>query len=261
VAARMAGNNMAAEQLTAKAAKYSGKWKESNPDWYREYDIHALTNLTLGKVFTENEAQRVYEKVYADRSQRCTNTPYFGFYILQALSQMGKQDKALEMIRDYWGTMIQAGATSTWEEWHPTWQIPAGALPPQYEPPKAWSGLSLIQPSGAGPAHWLLREIIGIQPESPGFKDVRIEPNVVDLQWAKGTAASPFGAISAEWKNEGKRFELKFDVPEDCRSVTVVLPQGRKYLLDNKKISPDKLLNGKAYFVIRHRNKTITVLN
>jgi hypothetical protein len=173
---------------------------------------------------------------------------------------MGKQDKALEMIRHYWATMIQAGATSTWEEWHPTWQLPVGALPPQYEPPKAWSGLSLIQPSGSGPAHWLLREIIGVQPESPGFKDVRIEPHTVDLQWAKGTTASPQGPIVAEWKNDSQTFELRFEVPETCHSVTVVVPQGRKYLADNKKISPNRLHDNKAYFVIRHHKQTITVI-
>jgi hypothetical protein len=260
-AAHIAGNITAEKMLNDKAGKYSEKWKHDNPNWYNEYDIHALTNLTLGKVFTENEVQQVYEKVYSDRSRRCTNTPYFGFYILQTLAQMGKQDKGLEMIRDYWGTMIQAGATTTWEEWHPTWQLPVGVLPPQYEPPKAWSGLSLIQPSGSGPAYWLLSEIVGIKPESPGFKDVRIEPNAVDLQWVNGTAASPAGYINVEWVNSNNMFELKFDVPNVCRSVTVVVPQGREYLLDNKSITPDKLQDNKAYFIVKPHNKTMTVLN
>jgi hypothetical protein len=85
-------------------------------------------------VLTETDFSTVYDKVYVDRANRCTNTPYFGMYILQTLNRMGKQETALEMIRDYWGTMIQAGATSTWEEWHPTWQIPTNSLPPQYEP-------------------------------------------------------------------------------------------------------------------------------
>jgi hypothetical protein len=245
--------------LTVKADEYSAKWKSEHPNWYAEYDIHALTNLTLGKVLIGDDVLRVYEKVYSDRSQRCTNTPYFGFYILQTLSQMGKQDKALEMIRDYWGTMIQAGATSTWEEWHPTWQLPVGALPPQYEPPKAWSGLSLIQSSGSGPAQWLLSEIVGVKPESPGFKDVRIEPNTIDLQRAKGVVATPLGAVSVEWKNDDTKFELQFNVPNGCRSVTVVFPQGKKYLLGNKKIVPNKLIDGKAYFVVEGRNKTMTI--
>jgi hypothetical protein len=257
-AARIVGNGAAAEKLTAKANEYSTKWKAAHPDWYKEYDIHALTNLTLGKTLTGDDVARVYDKVYSDRLNRCTNTPYFGFYILQSLSQMGKQDKALEMIRDYWGTMIQAGATSVWEEWHPSWQMPSGMLPPQYAPPKAWSGLSLIQPSGAGPAHWLLSEIIGIQPQSPGFKDVRIEPNIIDLRRAKGAAATPMGAVAVEWKSDNETLELQFNVPEGCRSVTVVLPQGKKYLLDNKKISPDKLSNGKAYFTLRQRNGILT---
>jgi hypothetical protein len=58
-----------------------------------------------------------------------------------------------------------------------------------------------------------------------------------------------------------RTFELQFNVPEGCRSVTLVLPQGRKYLLDSKKAAPDKLLNGKAYFTVGRQNKTVTVLN
>jgi hypothetical protein len=69
------------------------------------------------------------------------------------------------------------------------------------------------------------------------------------------------GAVDAEWKIDGKTFELQFNVPSGCRSITVVLPPGTKYMSDNKKIIPDKLKDGKAYFSVQHHNKTITVAN
>jgi hypothetical protein len=99
-----------------------------------------FTPYWKGNVLTTKDYDSIYNKVYADRAIRCTGTPYFGMYILQALTKMGKEDKALEMIRDYWGTMIQAGATTTWEEWHPTWQLPIGALYSQFDPPVAYCG-------------------------------------------------------------------------------------------------------------------------
>jgi hypothetical protein len=259
LAANRIGHKEAADKLTTQADRYTLKWKEAHPDWLKENDIHALTNLLLGNVFTENELPLIYDKVYADRSERCTHTPAFGMFILQALSRMGKQDKALEMIRDYWGTMIQAGATSTWEEWHPTWKLPVGALPPQYEPYKAWSGLSLIQPYGSGPAQWLLGEIIGIKPESPGFQQIRIEPNPSGLEWAKGAVASPLGAIRTEWKMTGKTLELNFNAPAGCQSITMVVPKGKKYLLNQKQIHPDKIEQGKAYFKIYANNGVFEV--
>jgi hypothetical protein len=260
-AAQTSGNRPTADSLTAKADQYAAQWKKTHPHWYETCDIHALTNLLLGGILTGDDVPRIYQKVYADPSQRCTNTPYFGFYILQALTQMGRRDKALEMIRHYWGTMIRAGATTVWEEWHPTWTLPVGMLPPQYEPPKAWSGLSLIQPSGAGPANWLLSEIIGIRPQTPGFRDVCIEPNPVDLQWATGTVATPSGPVTVEWKIEGRQLQLRFDVPEHCQSVTLTVPRGKKYLLGNRKISPDRTSDGKASFTLRQRSNTLTVLN
>jgi hypothetical protein len=249
-----------ADKFTNQADKYTLKWKKAHPDWLKEYDIHALTNLVLGNVVAENDFSRVYDKVYADRSNRCTCTPYFGMYILEALTQMGKQDKALEMIRDYWGTMIQAGATTTWEEWHPSWQLPTGALPPQYEPFKAWSGLSLIQPAGSGPAQWLLSEIAGIKPEFPGFQEIRIEPNTLGLGWAKGTVASPSGPISVDWKNTNNTLALNFNVPADCKSILIVVPAGKKYLLDHKQIKPNVLKEGKAYFMVKSLNSLLEVI-
>jgi len=169
---------------------------------------------------------------------------------------MGRPDKAVELIRDYWGTMIQAGATSTWEEWLPTWQIPVGSLPPQYDSIDSWSGSSLNQPGGAGPAQWLLSEVVGIKPASPGFKNVRIEPYTANLKRAKGTVSSPLGAISAAWEIKDHEMELSFDAPKDCESVTVVLPKGKKYSLDNKKITPDTI-DGKAYFNVSSGNHSV----
>jgi hypothetical protein len=259
VVAQLVGKNEVAEKLTAKADDYTQRWIKEHPGWSAELDIHALTNMVLGDVLQQKEYATVYNKVYADRAERCTGTPYFGMYILQALTKMGKQDKALEMIRDYWGTMIQAGATTTWEEWHPTLQMPVNSLPPMYEPPFASCGVSLNHPSGSGPARWLLSEVVGIKPESPGFNTVRIEPNLLDLQWAKGTAASPLGPVSVEWKVSDKALELNFNVPADCKSVILVLPQGKKYLLDNHQIKPDSVKEGKACFTVSPKNNKIEI--
>jgi hypothetical protein len=54
---------------------------------------------------------------------------------------------------------------------------------------------------------------------------------------------------------------LQFDVPVDCRSVTVVVPQGRKYQVNHQKRTPDEVKDGKACFRLRPSDKKITVLN
>jgi hypothetical protein len=256
-AAQVVGKSEVADKLNLKAEAYALQWKKEHPNGQNEYDIHAITNLVLGGVLKDYAP--IYDRVYANRVKRCTQTPYFGIYVVRALTMMGRLDKAVELVRDYWGTMIQAGATSTWEEWLPTWQIPVGSLPPQYDSMDSWSGSSLNQPAGAGPAQWLLSEVIGIKPASPGFGNVRIEPYTADLKRAKGTVASPLGAISAAWEIKGHEMELSFDAPKDCKSVTVVLPKGKKYSLDNKKITPQTIIDGKAYFNVSSGSHSVKV--
>jgi hypothetical protein len=38
-------------------------------------------------------------------------------------------------------------------------------------------------------------EYLGIEPVEPGFKTVRIDPHLGDLEWAEGTFPTPYGLI------------------------------------------------------------------
>ena len=42
-------------------------------------------------------------------------TPYYGAYVLDAMAKMNHRADALKWIREYWGGMIDEGATSFWE--------------------------------------------------------------------------------------------------------------------------------------------------
>ena len=52
-------------------------------------------------------------------------TPYFKFFELWALCKLGRTDKALERVRDYWGGMLSLGATTMWEQFDPREDFPA----------------------------------------------------------------------------------------------------------------------------------------
>ncbi len=257
-AARQVGRVDAADQFAGKADQLAREWRQKNSDWERKYDIHPITNLLLGGLLEESDYQAAYAKVYADRLGRCTYTPYFGIYVVRALAHMGRHHIAVEMLRDYWGTMIQAGATTTWEEWHPSIRLPVNDLPPQFGPPDTWSGLSLCQPAGAGPAQWLIEQILGIAPEEPGFRRVRIEPHTVDLQWAKGSTASPFGAITVAWRKENGGLVLDFSVPNPSDGAIVLLPAGRAYKVNGIAVQPTRMEAGKALFVTSSGEHSIT---
>jgi hypothetical protein len=232
-------------------------WRSENRNWQNRYDLHAVTNLILGQVLIEKDYQRAYDCFYSDRLKRCPGTPYFGIYVLDALALMGRYDEAVEMLHDYWGTMITAGATTTWEEWHPAWRMAPNSQPPQYGPPSTWGGLSLVQPAGAGPARWMLNHILGISAEEPGFRCVHIKPFYSNLEWARGSIATPLGKVKVNWENDEKYFALEFYVPKKCDGVTTEVPISQYYWLDRKPIEPQMIKRNSAIFRIGSGHHTL----
>jgi len=226
------------EHAKALARKHTDQWRELYlVDWNMVYGLHPITNLILGDVLhTPEEKRAAYDRAFADRSARWSNTPYFGTYILMALAKIDRHAEAVEMLHDYWGSMIDAGATTTWEEWSPDIALPVNAQPPQFGPPDTWGGLSLIQPAGSGPVRWLLAEVVGIRPETPGYQRVRITPHPCGLSWAKGVVATPLGPVSVHWQLRSNQMIVAYETPETCQGVTLVIPESSAYELDGKRI-------------------------
>jgi hypothetical protein len=193
-------------------------WRDANPDWPKRFGIHAITNLLVGGVLTPADWPAAYAAVYAAR-RRWTSSPFFTAQIVGALGRIGRHDTALELLRDYYGGMLDAGATTVWEEFDPDWRLPANSQPPQFGPPATWAGLSLNHPVGSTPARWLLEEILGVKPAAPGFGEVAIQPHPCGLAWARGQVATPRGPIMAEWRMEGDRCVAHFDLPHGVQPV------------------------------------------
>src|SRR6185295_12037603 len=82
-----------------------------------------------------------------------------------------------------WGRWLAQGASTLWESWD-------------------GSGSRNHIMFGDVSA-WFYRALAGIRPDAPGFKRIRIRPQVVgDLTWARGSYDSVYGRIASEWKLE-----------------------------------------------------------
>jgi len=46
-------------------------------------------------------------------------TPYFHYFVLEALEKSGHHAEAIQFMKDVWGGMLETGATSAWEVWDP----------------------------------------------------------------------------------------------------------------------------------------------
>ncbi|MCK4617594.1 hypothetical protein KAT45_01700, partial [Candidatus Aerophobetes bacterium] len=171
---------------------------------------HANSLAVLYDIAEVDKQDRIYSYILArGKGVVGVGTPYFMFYVLQALFHSGRYQEAVEIIRERWGEMLKKGATTFWEvfgDWSPSRC-------------HGWS---------SGPAMLLSAEILGVQPIAPGFKVFQIQPHPVDLTWAKGVVPIPLGNISVAWQEVWEEaenetfFELKVYIPEGTTGEVLV---------------------------------------
>lgn len=133
---------------------------------------------------------------------------FYGYYMLKAMAKAGNIKGALDVIRDYWGAMIDLGATTFWEDFNMDWLpnaaridelVPAGKRDIHGEyGDYCYKGFrhSLCHGWASGPTSWLSEFVLGVRVIEPGCRVVRISPNLGDLRWVEGSFPTPHGDIT-----------------------------------------------------------------
>ncbi len=133
---------------------------------------------------------------------------FYGFYIIEALAQAGQTDTALDFISQYWGGMLDFGATTFWEDFNLDWTKNAGRIDELVPAGKkdlhgdfgafCYLGFrhSLCHGWASGPTPWLSRHVLGIEPLEPGCAKVRVKPALGRLKFAEGSYPTPKGPIT-----------------------------------------------------------------
>ncbi len=141
---------------------------------------------------------------------------FYGYYMLEALAMAGRYQEALDIIREFWGGMIDLGATSFWEDFSLDWaknagridELPAEGKDDIHRDFGAFCYLSyrhsLCHGWASGPTPWLSHHVLGVKVMEPGCRKVCIEPHLGDLEWAEGTYPTPFGNISIRVDKDAK---------------------------------------------------------
>lgn len=139
-----------------------------------------------------NEAQKgaVKKNVLLNNSVQKITTPYMRFYELEALCALGEQGYVLKEMKDYWGGMLNLGATSFWEEYNPTKKGTEHLA--MYGRP---FGKSLCHAWGASPIYLLGKYYLGVKPTAPGYANYVIEPKLGGLKWIEGEVPTTSGDI------------------------------------------------------------------
>lgn len=149
-------------------------------------NIFALAFKYLDDVQTKSAVSNV---LLNDNIQKI-KTPYFRFYELAALCDAGKHDFVIKEILDYWGGMLDLGATTFWEEYDPN--MNGAEHYAMYDEP---FDKSLCHAWGASPIYLLGRYYLGVAPLTPGYETYEIKPNLGTLSWIQGSIPMPNGEI------------------------------------------------------------------
>ena len=174
------------------------------------------------------DAGAVNREILSDDPHRGLST-FYGYYLLEARARAGDYTGCLDLLRTYWGGMLDKGATTFWEGFETDWLEDSTNLDDL--PPAPESGLrdihadfgdwcykglrhSLCHGWAAGPTVWLMNHVLGITPAAPGFARVHVAPHLGDLQWARGTFPTPHGVIEvAHERGRGDKIHTTLTLP------------------------------------------------
>jgi ADP-ribosylglycohydrolase len=169
-----------------------------NNAWYSGFSLHSVADAVTTGLLSSAEQNALFEKYFTDRVNRLSISPFNQYFIIQAMAHMKKHDDALSTIRDLWGGMIKYGATTTFEDFRPSWNDIIG--PNEALPNNQCGIISLCHPWGAGVVKWLNEEVLGIVSTSPGFTTYDVLPHLGrTLTSVSGKTPTPVGDICASF--------------------------------------------------------------
>lgn len=139
---------------------------------------------------------------------------FYGYYMLQAMAKAGNYDGAMDVIREYWGGMLDLGATTFWEHFDINWLENAGRIDELVPAGKVdvhcdygdycYVGLrhSFCHGWASGPTAWLTEHVLGIKVLEKGSKRIAVKPNLGDLDFVEGTYPTPYGMLSVKHERQ-----------------------------------------------------------
>lgn len=175
-------------------------------------DVVSVQTNTLAVLFGLSDterSERIKRFLLSDEPRVESSGPYFDFYVLQAMSRLGLEEEALDLIRSSWGEMLRRGATTWWETFDPKWA--EDEICPH----------SLCHPWSGAPTYYLPAEVLGVKPSSPTTPVVIIQPHPGDLDWAKGQIKTRYDVVEVEWHSSPGLFTIEINAP---KGFVVALP-------------------------------------
>lgn len=155
------------------------------------------------------DADKAYVDVISIGKAKGFST-FYGYYMLQSMAQAGKYEEAMEIISEYWGAMLDLGATTFWEDFNIDWLENAARIDEIVPDDKidihasygdyCYVGHrhSLCHGWASGPTAWLSEHVLGIKPNKAGGVEYLISPNLGSLKYVEGSYPTKYGLIKVK---------------------------------------------------------------
>ncbi|MGI6704955.1 MAG: MGH1-like glycoside hydrolase domain-containing protein [Clostridia bacterium] len=210
--AGIAGKKESADRYASKAKTLRRKihdiyWNKEQGAYVTTFDKEAPSSqvrrhanifaLIFGFADEEMKEQILKNVIFNDSIPAIT-TPYFKFFELEALCKVGNISKVTDIIRSYWGGMLEEGATSFWEEYDP--KMKGAEHYAMYGEP---FDKSLCHAWGASPLYLLGRYYLGVYPVKDGYEEFEVRPMNGGLERISGTVPTMKGSITVTSDKDG----------------------------------------------------------
>lgn len=148
---------------------------------------------TVGEILTANGAKGL--------------STFMSYYVLSAMSRAAGTADALNVMKEYYGGMLEKGATSFWEDFDMDWIDESGRID---ELPRdgqkdihgdygkyCYTGFrhSLCHGWSCGPIQFLSERVLGVCVTDVGCKKITVAPNLCGLSYVNGKFPTPYGVV------------------------------------------------------------------
>lgn len=159
---------------------------------------HANVFAVLYGFADEDKKQRIVKALKEDKIP-LSITPFMIEFVLASLFEAGEYENAARRLENYWGGMIDAGATTFWETYVEGEQEETATA--MYGRP---FGRSKCHIWGAGPLYLIPRYYFGISSENFG-ENVVVEPQIALIKNRKITVPTKRGELTVSHDGTGVR--------------------------------------------------------
>ena len=162
-------------------------------------------------------------------------TCFMSFAIIEAMEKTSDGEKILKLIKEYYGAMLDMGATTFWEDFDMSWleenPDPITALPDKNRKnihadfgKFCYKGLrfSLCHGWSTGFLSFFYRYILGVVPAAAGYTAVKVEPHLCGLTYAEGAIPTKYGMIRIKHTLKNGEIETVLDMPKKIKLVKPV---------------------------------------